>query len=278
VSDVSVLDRFVTSQVRVRGWEHRGGGVSWPVSAHAALEVACVESGAIGYRVGRKDLEVGPGDAIAVPARTEHASRLAPGTRATSVWIGLETICAVGEAMGATLDEYPLVLSGGGRAATLARLLRQEGEAEGPGQILAVEALAEALAVAVLREAGHAERRPLSRDARIQRALDVIERRYSEALTVDDLARQAGLSRFHFSRLFREQVGESPYQRLRAVRLDRAAELLRRGGRTVTEVALSVGFQDLGRFGRAFASRFGVLPRDYPGGTARNARPSARTA
>lgn len=278
ISNVAVFDRAVTSEVRVRAWDHRGGRSAWPASAHAALEVACVEAGTIGYRIGSQELEVGPGQAVAVPAMTEHATRIAPGTRATSIWLGLETVCGVAEAMGSSLGQDPFALPPAGRTAALAGLLRDEGAAEGPGKILAVEALAEALAVAVVRAVAGSGRRRAARDRRIEAALETIDRRYAEPLTVDALAAAGGLSRFHFSRLFREQVGESPYQRLLAVRLDRAAELLRGGGRSVTEAALSVGFPDLGRFGRAFAARFGLRPSAYSARAARIARPSARIA
>jgi AraC-like DNA-binding protein len=75
---------------------------------------------------------------------------------------------------------------------------------------------------------------------------------------VADLAAAAGMSRFHFSRVFRDETGSSPYAYLVDRRLERAAARLRAGGCSVTTAALDAGFRDLGRFARAFRARFGV--------------------
>jgi transcriptional regulator GlxA family with amidase domain len=106
---------------------------------------------------------------------------------------------------------------------------------------------------------------------RVSLSLDHIHSAYAEPLTVDDLARSAGMSRFHFSRLFHEQVGDAPYRYLLRVRIARAAELLRGGRHSVTEAALAVGFQDLGRFRRLFRREIGCRPSEV-------ARRSARFA
>jgi transcriptional regulator GlxA family with amidase domain len=84
--------------------------------------------------------------------------------------------------------------------------------------------------------------------------------RYAEPLTVDDLAGTATMSRYHFSRLFRDEVGEAPYQHLLRVRIARAAELLKSGRTSVTEAALAVGFHDFSRFSRTFKRFMGQLP------------------
>ena len=97
----------------------------------------------------------------------------------------------------------------------------------------------------------------------IRRALDRIEAEYAEALRVDDLARTAGLSRFEFLRKFAAQVGDSPHRHLTAVRLERAAALLRTTRRSILAIALDCGFGDPSRFARAFAKRFGATPRAW---------------
>src|SRR5438477_307637 len=82
----------------------------------------------------------------------------------------------------------------------------------------------------------------------------------SAPLSLDELARLAAMSRFHFSRSFHEQVGHSPYAYLTTVRLRRAAELLGCGSANVTEAAYASGFTDLGRFGRKFRAAYGCTP------------------
>jgi AraC-like DNA-binding protein len=95
------------------------------------------------------------------------------------------------------------------------------------------------------------------------RAKDLADARYPDPLTVDDLARAAGLSRAHFSREFRRAYGESPHAYLLTRRLERAAALLRTTDRSVTEICFSVGLQSVGSFTTSFTRTYGVSPTAY---------------
>jgi AraC-like DNA-binding protein len=95
------------------------------------------------------------------------------------------------------------------------------------------------------------------------RAKDLADARYFEPLRVDDLARAAGLSRFHFSREFRRAFGESPHAYLLTRRLERAASLLRTTDRSVVEICFAVGMQSVGSFTTSFTRTFGASPTAY---------------
>ena len=95
------------------------------------------------------------------------------------------------------------------------------------------------------------------------RAKDLADARYFEELSVDDLARAAGLSRAHFSREFRAAFGESPHTYLLTRRMERAAALLRNTDRSVADVCLSVGLQSIGSFTTSFKRTYGVTPTAY---------------
>jgi len=95
------------------------------------------------------------------------------------------------------------------------------------------------------------------------RAKDLADARYFEALTVDDLARAARLSRAHFSREFRRVFGESPHAYLLTRRLERAAALLRTTDRSVAEICFAVGLHSVGSFTSSFTRTFGVSPTAY---------------
>jgi AraC-like DNA-binding protein len=82
-------------------------------------------------------------------------------------------------------------------------------------------------------------------------------------LTVDDLARAAGLSRAHFSREFRRAFGESPHAYLLTRRLERAAALLRSTDRTVAQICFTVGLQSVGSFTTSFTRTYGMSPNGY---------------
>lgn len=97
----------------------------------------------------------------------------------------------------------------------------------------------------------------------LARARDLADARYTEALTVADLAREAGLSRAYFSAEFRRAYGEPPHVYLLTRRLERAAALLRDTDRSVAEICMSVGLSSVGSFTTSFARMFGRTPAAY---------------
>lgn len=95
------------------------------------------------------------------------------------------------------------------------------------------------------------------------RAKDLADARYTEKLTVADLARAANLSRSHFSQEFRRAFGESPHAYLLTRRLERAATLLRTTDWSVAEICLAVGLDSVGSFTTSFTRTFGMSPTAY---------------
>jgi AraC-like DNA-binding protein len=101
---------------------------------------------------------------------------------------------------------------------------------------------------------------------RATRVVDVVcyvESHYAEPCSLRALAAMAGLSRFHFLRLFRATTGMCPHQYIIALRLRSAAERLRSSTEPVTAIALDVGFNDLSHFNLLFRRRFGEAPRQW---------------
>lgn len=84
-----------------------------------------------------------------------------------------------------------------------------------------------------------------------------------EAIDLEDAARQAGLSSFHFLRLFGDVLGVTPHQYLLRSRLRHAARLLADDDRPITDVAADVGFNDLSNFVRTFHRAAGTSPRHF---------------
>jgi AraC-like DNA-binding protein len=75
-----------------------------------------------------------------------------------------------------------------------------------------------------------------------------MDERYSEPLTIEEIARAAHLSTYHFIRAFRRAFGCTPGRYLRERRLTRARQLLATSDLPVTEVCFAVGFESLGSF------------------------------
>jgi AraC-like DNA-binding protein len=105
--------------------------------------------------------------------------------------------------------------------------------------------------------------------ARVERAKALMEARHSEALSLSAVAKDAGMSVFHFARIFAELEGQPPHRFLTAVRLSRAYTRLHEGA-SVTDTCYAVGFGSLSHFITAFRRRYGCTPSDV------KRRPSAR--
>ncbi len=126
------------------------------------------------------------------------------------------------------------------------------------GQLLADRFLAVVSGRAVRPQAASAGDRRRAVEAALW-----IEARAAEAIDLDGAARFAGLSPFHFLRLFRRVVGVTPHQYLVHCRLKRAAGLLAEPERAITDIAYEVGFGDLSNFVRSFHRAAGVSPRGF---------------
>ena len=98
---------------------------------------------------------------------------------------------------------------------------------------------------------------------RLGAALDFIESRLSEPIGVEQIAAAAGLSPFHFSRLFRRVMGETVMSYVRRRRLSEAAVRLRDEDIRLIELALDVGFESQQAFHRAFKRMFAMTPGQY---------------
>ncbi|MEI6034308.1 MAG: helix-turn-helix domain-containing protein [Verrucomicrobiae bacterium] len=100
-------------------------------------------------------------------------------------------------------------------------------------------------------------------DPRIRRALDLMGSDLSSPFSVELLAKACGLSTSRLAHLFRTQVGLSPQRFSERCRLSRAAELLRLGGMTVTEIAREIGFESPFYFSNRFRKAYGKCPRSF---------------
>jgi AraC-like DNA-binding protein len=96
----------------------------------------------------------------------------------------------------------------------------------------------------------------------LRAARERIERDYARPLTLEELAREASLSRFYFVRAFRNVFGITPARYLARVRIERAKSLLVAGA-PVTEVCFAVGFRSLGSFSARFRREVGRPPSAY---------------
>ena len=108
---------------------------------------------------------------------------------------------------------------------------------------------------------GHAMNDAITRAA--ERAITTMHERLSEPVTVDDMARAAMFSKFHFTRMFQRATGVSPARFLSALRLQRAKHLLTSTTMTVVDISVLVGYNSVGTFSSRFSRSVGLSPTDY---------------
>jgi AraC family transcriptional regulator of arabinose operon len=101
---------------------------------------------------------------------------------------------------------------------------------------------------------------PRKLDARIRKAIHILAHRLTQPFSLDQIARDCGLSPSHFLTLFREQLRITPRQYLENMRMERAALLLRNTNLSVTEIAEQTGFSEPFYFTNRFRKKFHQSP------------------
>jgi len=150
-------------------------------------------------------------------------------------------------------------------AATMSALAH---EVRDPGEraSLFADHLADVILLHVLRTGGGAEHAD-PREARgglssraLRRVRERIENGLANGVTLNDLAREVGLSRAHFARAFKTSTGVPPHQFVTSRRIERAKELLRHSDQPLADIALTVGFSSQAHFTDQFRRITGITP------------------
>ncbi len=234
--------------------------------AHAAVSIALVASGTFQYRSSQGSAVLAPGSLLLGNYGTcyrcghDHST----GDRCISFHFepGLfeTTVAAVPGVRRATFEAAALPPT-----RELSGLLASiEGAGHDAGAAV-YEELALRLVAAVMGTVSDARpAQPTPVDARrISDALQRIEANSQERISLAALAREAGMSRYHFLRTFRHVVGMTPHQYLLRTRLHRAAVRIRRSSEPISTIAFEEGFEDLSTFNRRFRRLIGSSPTEF---------------
>ena len=136
-----------------------------------------------------------------------------------------------------------------------------------PAANLFIEALVNAACARILRNYAQV-RYPLSgsprlTDDRLRAVIDYIHDHIGESLELGSISRAAGLSEFHFARLFKAATGVTPFQFVTRTRMDRAKQLLRKTRLPILEIAERVGYHKPSHFSARFHAVLGCGPHAY---------------
>ncbi len=150
---------------------------------------------------------------------------------------------------------------------SLLGLLREE-LMRGQASPLFVEALAQAISIHLAREYGITDEElhsssPSLPGYKLRQITEWMGEHVAKEFSLERLAEQAGLSRFHFQRLFKAATGVSPSRYHINLRMEEARRLLRETKMSVVDVALEVGYTDPSHFARLFRRETGLSPSEY---------------
>jgi AraC family transcriptional regulator len=100
-------------------------------------------------------------------------------------------------------------------------------------------------------------------DGRLRRVDAFLHANLGSPVSLQELAEEAGLSRFHLVRLFKRVHGETPFKRLTRLRMEEAQRRLRNGRQSISEIAFDCGYENSAHFASAFRRSVGVSPSRY---------------
>ena len=197
--------------------------------------------------------------------------------------IRFERFVGMSEEGGAALALRPSYGIGGRQVEHLLAALVAEASDGSPSGLAFIDSLTSALSLQLAQQAGVSPpRRPLARGGLSggvrRRVLELMDARADSQLSIDELAREAGLSPAHFARAFKQSVGRAPHQHLVSLRLERARRLLEAPDAGLSDVAQRVGFADQAHFTRFFKRQFGVTPGAFVRARRHGSRPNDKIA
>ena len=96
-----------------------------------------------------------------------------------------------------------------------------------------------------------------------KQVLDYITVNYGKNILLEDMAAEASLSPSHFARLFKQTIGQSPYQFLMSYRIEQAKRMLDNPNQLLVDIAIECGFSDQAHFSRVFKKIEGLTPKQY---------------
>ena len=259
------------------------GGCGWAVSdvvctcgpsdrpyeeRHAGYSIAVVLAGSFQYRSAAGNALMTPGSLMlgnqgqCFECGHEHGE----GDRCVSFWYApwhFERLAADAGVRGRVRFTVPRVPALRPLAPLVARAgLGVAGRAAIPWEELAVTLAAQTITLATGTPMD-SRGLPRNAEARVSRAVRIIDGDPHEQLTLGMLAEQAGSSPYHFLRTFERLTGVTPHQYVLRARLRKAAMRLGGGSGRITDVAFDSGFGDVSNFNRAFRGEFGVSPRAF---------------
>ncbi|MFW6252709.1 MAG: helix-turn-helix domain-containing protein [bacterium] len=273
----------IDERFHVRCW--RGDMHGFPLHWHELVEVCLVESGSLAVFVDGRRVVLSAGEAVVIGPQSIHGYE---GHGDVCAMIILQfSLDEVSLPAGHISDDPSLLAIYSGlrflrpspdgtataahRIVSCVRDVLREFTERQPGYRAAVRARLLDLTVTLLRARSDAELTHETRSTAVdtvrhetlERVLSYVQEHAGEAISLDDAASAASMSRSHFSRFFHRETGRTFQQYLARLRVSRAEQMLCRTDLTIQEIALRSGLGASSTFNRLFLKYTGRTPRSY---------------
>jgi AraC family transcriptional regulator len=154
------------------------------------------------------------------------------------------------------------------RLHSIIKMFIHESRNRRPGYELVLQSLSTQLVVQLLREATDNNdcynEETLEQDRKnIRRAIDFLQAHYRDQFTLEQIARSANYSPYHFIRVFKGETGKTPFEYLLELKIEKAKEMLLSQSTAVSETCFYCGFNNLSHFTAVFKKKVGMTPSEY---------------
>ncbi len=229
-------------------------GLATPAHYHPRAYLCYVAEGVIAERDARGEVRFGAGSLHFHPAGHPHSVvNRDHGFTAIS-------IIPFGDVAGPLESALTPNLPAAPRSSLIAARCRSELRLSDPASDLALEGLAHELVATLMRARAPRERRT---PAWVLAVRDLLHARFHEPLPLSDLAAHAGVHPVHLVRAFRRQLGVTPAEYQRRLRIESARQALAATGIPLASLALDAGFSSQAHFTRMFHRMVGATPAAY---------------
>lgn len=98
---------------------------------------------------------------------------------------------------------------------------------------------------------------------KIKSILNYIQEHYSENITIEDLSNISSFSEYHFMKFFKKHIGMTSVEYINNYRLERSAQLLSSTDKSIMEVSMDVGFNNVSYFNKLFKTKYKLTPKEF---------------
>lgn len=283
--DSNIFCRLYPQQEKIAPgelWVSRATGTSIGSHGHNYLELAYIFQGSISQRIENQTSTVRAGEYFIVDQGTTHEYTVLPGEPLKMVNLMffphfLDRMLIHEYTFPQLVNSYLLQFNSqtlrssptgvtlsdpNGRVGDLIEHIAREYVEKDDGYLEYIRGLLIEVLVITLRRIGRREKSaPMT--GTVSEILRIVQNRYSEKLSLSDIARELNYSLPSLSRKFRQETGTTFSAYLQKVRIDRSCQLLTASSLTISEISSQVGYEDLSFFNGLFKKAIGVTPRQF---------------